>query len=139
MTTRKEATKREITRFTNEHRRDPKGKHAVRANTMRLMILTVLGASMIAAPTVAQNKPPKRQSFEIIDGKRYRIVLRGDTGYVVNKAAFVMMTPDEVQRRKRAAEQASGCKVADAQIIGTSVFVQLDCSTKTADPEAIQP
>lgn len=139
MTTRKKASKREITKFTNEHQRDPQKKHTVRANTMRLMILTVLGASLIAAPSLAQDKPPKRQTFEIIDSKRYRVVLRGDTGYVVNKAAFVMMTPDEVQRRKRAAEQASGCKVPDAQIIGTSVFVQLDCTAKVADPEPIRP
>jgi len=68
-----------------------------------------------------------------VDGKKYRIVLRGDTGYVFNKAVFVALTPDEVQRRKKAAEKTSGCKVSDSQITGTLVFVQLDCSAKIAE------
>ena len=97
-------------------------------------ILSTIGASLVATPTLAEEQPPKKQTFEIVDGKKYRIVLRGDAGYVFNKSVFVALTPDEVQRRKRDAEQTSGCKVSDSQISGTQVFVQLDCSTKAAEP-----
>jgi hypothetical protein len=98
------------------------------------LIISAIGASLFATPTLAEDKPPKKQTFEIVDGKKYRIVLRGDTGYVYNKSVFVALTPDEVQRRKKAAEQTSGCKASDAQISGSLVFVQLDCSAKTAEP-----
>ena len=101
---------------------------------MRALSTALLFISAFSAPTLAEDKPPKKQTFEIVDGKRYRIVLRGDTGYVFNKSVFVALTPDEVQRRKKAAEQTSGCKVSDSQIAGTQVFVQLDCSAKTAEP-----
>ena len=59
---------------------------------MKNFILSTIGTSLVAAPAFAEDKPPKKQTVEMVDGKK-------------------------------AAEQTSSCKVSDAQISGTLVFV----------------
>lgn len=75
----------------------------------------------------AAQLPPPGESKVEVDGARYRVLVRGSEMIVANKSLMTRRSPDERDKMRRAAKQATGCDLTDPYWEGNRLVGKASC------------
>jgi hypothetical protein len=77
-----------------------------------------------------------RADYQVeVDGNRYRVRVEGDQVTVINKGLFVLWTPEERDRKRAAAQKATGCQLTDDLYLPDNRLKgRLSCPTGAESP-----
>ena len=85
---------------------------------------------MLIALILASTTPADGNYRTEVDGKTYRVKVKGEGVGVFNKAIITKRSPDDLIAMKKAAKAATGCEIKDQYWQGAGLIGILDCSDK---------
>ncbi|MGC4249986.1 MAG: hypothetical protein QM605_00570 [Sphingobium sp.] len=91
--------------------------------------------SLLIAAAATPLAPPKTVNHKVeIDGKTYRVEVKGRTVEVFDKSAFTKRSPEAGLRLKAAVRLATGCEITEEYWEAAHLAGILECS-KSGDGE----
>ena len=94
-----------------------------------MISLAVAAAILLSPAQHKQDAPPvHRANYKVkVDGKTYRVTVRGRTVEVANKAIVTTRSPEGMTRMREAVSVATGCKMVDGFWVGNVIQGLLTC------------
>lgn len=92
-----------------------------------IAVLVALALTAQASPAPATKAPPNGTKRVEIDGRTYRVTVRGKSVEVADKAAFTMRSPESAARMRRAVVDVTGCRMEDGYWQATVMQGTLAC------------
>lgn len=95
--------------------------------------MTPILAGILSA-VVATAVPPSGNYKTIIDGKTYRVKVKGGAVGVFDKSLISMRSPERGDLMRKALKQATGCGIRDEYWEGAHLVGMLDCPETSIPP-----